>query len=138
MLASLNFFVFLHRNFTRDLFYHFLSTLKQLVSENTHNDAFWASTEQELYFTYGVKLSVCLNKHYAIKAYGWVDAYIHVFLTSEISTLSGELYTPATLPQRKKPKYQLNRTLSESQVRSGRYGEMRILDPTGTRSMTFR
>jgi hypothetical protein len=31
-----------------------------------------------------VNLSLCLTKHYATKAYGGVDVYIHVFVTSTL------------------------------------------------------
>jgi hypothetical protein len=30
-------------------------------------------------------LSFCLIKHYAMKAYGGVDIYIHIFLTSALA-----------------------------------------------------
>jgi hypothetical protein len=35
-------------------------------------------------FRLKVKLSLCLIKHYAMKAYEGVDAYIHIFLTSAL------------------------------------------------------
>jgi hypothetical protein len=39
--------------------------------------------------------SLCVTKHYAMKAYGEVDAKINVFLTSALVELSGQLQTPA-------------------------------------------
>jgi hypothetical protein len=47
-----------------------------------------------------VKLSVCLTKHYAIKAYGGLGVYIHVFLTS---ALVGREWS-ASLPLRFTPR----------------------------------
>jgi hypothetical protein len=45
-----------------------------------------------------VKLFLCLTKHYAMKAYGEVDVYIHAALTSPIVGGGGQLHAPAILP----------------------------------------
>jgi hypothetical protein len=47
--------------------------------------------------------------------------------------VSGQLHTPAPLPR-----YPLDRRLGGPQSRSGRRGEGKILDPTGTRTPTLR
>jgi hypothetical protein len=64
-----------------------------------------------------------------MKTYGGVDVYIHVFL-------SGHFHAPAALPLGKYPQYPFDRRLSGTQMRSGRHGEEKILDPTGTRTPT--
>jgi hypothetical protein len=58
-----------------------------------------------------------------MKAYGGVDAWIHIFLTSALA--GGEW--PASRP------YSFDWRLGGPQSRSGR-GEIKILDPTGTRT----
>jgi hypothetical protein len=75
-----------------------------------------------------------------MKTYGGVDVYILVFLTSELYLeVSGQIHDPAALATGgKKPRYQLDRRLGEPQSRSDRYGEVKILDPTGTRNPTPR
>jgi hypothetical protein len=50
--------------------------------------------------------------------------------------VSGQLHAPATLPPRKSPRYPFYRRLGEPQSRSGRYGEVKIFYPTGTRTPT--
>jgi hypothetical protein len=45
-----------------------------------------------------VKLSLCLTKHYAMKAYGGVDIWIHIILTSALAGMSGQVHAPAALP----------------------------------------
>jgi hypothetical protein len=40
----------------------------------------WTDTQCKV----NVKLSLCLIKHYAMKAYGGVDIWIHIFLTLAI------------------------------------------------------
>jgi hypothetical protein len=52
--------------------------------------------------------------------------------------VSGQLHAPAALPPRKAAQYTLDRRLSGLQTPSGRYGEVKILDPTGTRTPTPR
>jgi hypothetical protein len=50
--------------------------------------------------------------------------------------VSGLLHAQAALPPGKEPRYPLDRSLGGSQSRSGRYGEEKIVDPTGTRTPT--
>jgi hypothetical protein len=73
-----------------------------------------------------------------MKAYGGVDVYIHIFLTSALVGDSGQLHAPAALPLGKSPLYLLDWRLGWPQSRSGRDGEEKILDPTGTRTPTPR
>jgi hypothetical protein len=67
-----------------------------------------------------------------MKACGRVDAYIHVFLTSAL--FGGEM--SASRLCRFAPRYPLDRKLGGPQSRSERYGEVKILDPIGTRTRT--
>jgi hypothetical protein len=69
-----------------------------------------------------------------MKACGGVDVQIHVFLT--LALVVGEIsFTPrAALLPGKEPQYPLDRRLGGPQSRSGRHGEVKILDPTGTRN----
>jgi hypothetical protein len=46
--------------------------------------------------------------------------------------MSGQLHAPAALHPGKSPRYPLDRRLGGPQGRSGRHGEEKILDPTGT------
>jgi hypothetical protein len=71
-----------------------------------------------------------LIKHYAMKAYGGVDVYIYILLTS---ALAGDEWSAAH-PCRFIPRYPLDRRLGGTQNRSGRSGEEQILDPTGIAS----
>jgi hypothetical protein len=48
--------------------------------------------------------------------------------------VSGQLHAPAALPPGKSPQYPLYRRLGGPQSRSERNGEVKILDPTGTRT----
>jgi hypothetical protein len=62
---------------------------------------------------------------------------IHVFLTSAVVGGEGVSFTPRPLyPGGKSSRYQLDRRLGGSQRRSARYGEVKILDPTGARTLT--
>jgi hypothetical protein len=54
-----------------------------------------------------VELSLCLTKHHAMKTYRGVEVWLHAFLAS------------AALPQRKSPRYIMDRRLSGPQSRSG-------------------
>jgi hypothetical protein len=64
-----------------------------------------------------------------MEAYEGVDVEIHVFLTSALVG-SNQLHAPAALSPGKESG--LNRRLSGPLNQSGRYGEFKILDPTGT------
>jgi hypothetical protein len=48
--------------------------------------------------------------------------------------MSGQLIAPAALPPGKSTRYLFYRRLGGPQSRSGRYGEVKIFDPTGTRT----
>jgi hypothetical protein len=52
--------------------------------------------------------------------------------------VSRQLHAPAALPPGKGPRYPLDRRLGGPQSRSGRFGEQKIIDPTGTRTPTPR
>jgi hypothetical protein len=71
-----------------------------------------------------VKLSYYLTKHYAMKTYGGVDVWIHVFLASAL--VGGE--SLASRPSHFNP---VKRRLVGSQRLSTRYGEVNILNPLG-------
>jgi hypothetical protein len=71
-----------------------------------------------------------------MKAYGRVAVLIHVFLISALvggvwSASRSNRFTPGeTAP------YPMKRRLGEPQIGSGRYGEVKIIDPKGTRTPT--
>jgi hypothetical protein len=71
-----------------------------------------------------IKLSLCLTKHHAMKAYwgsGSIAPHILDLGTSRRRVVS---FTPRPLyPQRKSPWYPLDRRLGGPQSRSGRGGE---------------
>jgi hypothetical protein len=48
--------------------------------------------------------------------------------------VSGQLHAPAALPPGKSPRYPFYRRFGGPQSRSGRYGEVKIFYPTGTRT----
>jgi hypothetical protein len=48
--------------------------------------------------------------------------------------VSGQLHAPAALPPGKSPRYPFYRRLGGPQSRSGRYGEVKIIYPIGTRT----
>jgi hypothetical protein len=72
-----------------------------------------------------------------MKAYGGVDVWIHMFLTS---ALAGGVVTDSRpgrfTPRGKNTRYLLDRRLGGPQSRSGRRGEEKILDLTGTQTPT--
>jgi hypothetical protein len=69
-----------------------------------------------------------------MKAYGVVAVYTHIFLASALADMNCQLDAPAALPSEKEPRYPFDRRLGGPQSRSGRSGEEKILDPTGTRT----
>jgi hypothetical protein len=76
---------------------------------------------------------MCLIKDYAMKTYGGVDVYIHIFLTS---VLAGGKW-PASGPGRFTPGERAPGTLwiggwVDPPGWSGRHGKVKILVPTGT------
>jgi hypothetical protein len=73
-----------------------------------------------------------LYKHYAMMAYGGSGCIDPHFLDLGTS----QLHVPAALPPGKSSWYPLYRRLGGPQSRSGRYGEMKILAPIGTRTPT--
>jgi hypothetical protein len=52
--------------------------------------------------------------------------------------VSDQLHAPAVLSPWKIPRYPLDRRLGGHQSRSGRFGEEKILDPTGIRTPTYK
>jgi hypothetical protein len=85
-----------------------------------------------------VKLSLCLI-NYALRDEGvWgsgcIDSHFLDLGTSWRWVVS---FTPRPLyPREKSPRYPLDRRLGGLQSRSGRFGEGKIFDPTGTRTPT--
>jgi hypothetical protein len=69
-----------------------------------------------------------------MKTYGGADVQIHIFLTSTL--VGGERST--SHPSRFTPgeRAPLDGRLGEPQSQSGRYGEVKILYPTQTRTQT--
>jgi hypothetical protein len=66
-----------------------------------------------------------------MKTYRGVDVEIHIFLTSALVGVSGQLHAPAALPLGKSPRYPFYRRLGGPQSRSGQYGEVKIFTQTG-------
>jgi hypothetical protein len=62
-----------------------------------------------------------------MKAYGGVDVQTHVFLTSGLDGGEWSLLRPGRFSPGER-----------AQSQSGRHGELKILDPTGTRTPTLR
>jgi hypothetical protein len=56
-----------------------------------------------LFLVVKVKLSLCLTKHYTIKAYWGVDVYIHIFLTSALAEGEWSASRPGRLIQGEEP-----------------------------------
>jgi hypothetical protein len=96
----------------------------------------WNSPEQAAHYNVLVLLSLELHhwqliKHYAMKAYGGADVYIHIFLTSvlvggEWSASRTGHFTPCT--------HWIGGWVSQS----GQNGEEKILDPTRIQSVTLQ
>jgi hypothetical protein len=78
-----------------------------------------------------VKLSLCLTnsalRHEDVWGSGCIDPHFLDLGTS--CEVSGQLHAPAFYPR-----YPFYRSLGRPQSRSGRYGEVKIFDPTGTRT----
>jgi hypothetical protein len=73
-----------------------------------------------------------LIKHYTMKAYGkWMHRSMFSW-SRHCLEVSGQLYAPATLPPEKEAWFPLDGRLGGPQNRSGQYGELKILHPTGT------
>jgi hypothetical protein len=71
-----------------------------------------------------------------MKAYGGVDVYIHVYLTLALAGGEWLASRPGRfIPGKRAPWYSLDTRLGRPQNRSGRRGEEKILDPTGTRTL---
>jgi hypothetical protein len=60
-----------------------------------------------------------------MKTYRGVDVQIHIFLTSVLVEVGGQLHVPAALPPGTNPRYPLYRWLGGPQSRSGRDGEVK-------------
>jgi hypothetical protein len=74
-----------------------------------------------------------------MKANGGVNVQIHIFLMSALAGSEWSASCPSHfLPQGKGPWYPLDRRLGGPQTWSGRFGEEKNLDPTGTRTPTPR
>jgi hypothetical protein len=73
--------------------------------------------------------------HYVMKAYGGIDPHFLDLGTNWRWVVS---FTPRPLyPWEKSPRYPLDRMLGGPQSHSGRHGEEKILDLTGTRTPTY-
>jgi hypothetical protein len=69
--------------------------------------------------------------HYAMKVYEGMDVYIHIFLT--LALVGGEWSSshPGSFATgERSSRYPLDKRLGGPQSRSGRCGEVKILDPT--------
>jgi hypothetical protein len=67
-----------------------------------------------------------------MKAYGGMDVYVHIFLTSVLAGGEQSGWCPSRFtPGEGTPQYPLDRRLGGPQIRSGQHGEEKILDPTG-------
>jgi hypothetical protein len=83
------------------------------------------------------KVTFWLIKHYVMKAYGGVYVWIHVFLTSVLVADESLASSPCCFTPGERTPVPMDRRLSGPQSRSGRCGEVTILDPTGTRISTL-
>jgi hypothetical protein len=73
-----------------------------------------------------------------MKAYGGVGVSIHTFLTSALAGGDWSALHPGGFTPGERPPYPLDRRVDGPQSRSGRRGEEKSLDPTGTRTATPR
>jgi hypothetical protein len=85
-----------------------------------------------------IKLSLCLIKHYAMKMYGGSGCIGPRFLDLGTSLRRVVSITPCRCICVEKPRYPLYRRLSGPHSWSGRFGEVKILYPYGTRIPTPR
>jgi hypothetical protein len=90
--------------------------------------------------TINCKLSLCLTnwalRHEGVWGSGCTDPHFFDLGTSWRWVVS---FTPRQFyPRGKNPRYPLDRRMGGPQCRSGRRGEAKILDPTGTRTPTPR
>jgi hypothetical protein len=70
-----------------------------------------------------------------MKTYGgWRYGSNILDLNTRTYDASGQLHTPAALPQGNSPRYSLDKTLGGHQTRYGRYGEVKNLAPSGNRT----
>jgi hypothetical protein len=70
-----------------------------------------------------------------METFGGADVYIHVFLTSALVTGEWSASQPGCFtPLGKSPRCPLDRRLGGPQSQSGKRGEEKILDSTGTNS----
>jgi hypothetical protein len=86
----------------------------------------YAAARLKVYVKVKLKLFLCLIKHCAMKAYG--EMYVQINILSSALVVGVISFTPLPLY----PRYLLDRWLSGPQSRTGRGGEDKILDPTGT------
>jgi hypothetical protein len=71
-----------------------------------------------------------------MKIYGGMKVQIYIFLNSALVGSEWSASRPCRFIPGESPRYPLDRRLSGPQSRSGRRGEEKILDPTGTRTPT--
>jgi hypothetical protein len=67
-----------------------------------------------------------------MKKYGIPDVAMHVFLTSALVQVSSQLHTPAALPLEEKKPYTYWKVRYVGPGATGGYEEVKILDPTGS------
>jgi hypothetical protein len=70
-----------------------------------------------------VNFSLCLTKHYAMKAYKGVDVYIYIFVTSALVGGDWSASRPGRFTPGWSPRYPLDRRLVGPQSWSGWHGE---------------
>jgi hypothetical protein len=74
--------------------------------------------------------------HYAMKAYGGVDVYNHVFLTSALVGGERSASRPGRFTPEERAPVPTEYEAGWAQNRCGRHGEVKILALTGTRTPT--
>jgi hypothetical protein len=118
----------------------YISRKDTIVFSLLHSDPVWRPPKNP---QSKVKIFLCLTnyalRHEDVWGSGYIYIYIQVFLTSAL--VGDELSASHPLPlypRGKSLRYPLDRRLSGSQSRSRRCGEEKILDNTGTRTLTPR